>query len=215
MNPPASDRTRLHRHSDRAVPDPDRARAIAREALTCHLSFLRDGAPVVLPMIHTLLDDQLYFHGAKSNFMLRSAVDTPICCAVTLVDGIVLARSAFHHSMNYRSLVVFGEGREVTDAAEKRRALEALMEHVARGRLQELPPIPDDHLRKTMVLALPLAEFSVKVRSGPAGFAEREEDPALWAGVLPLRLAAGDVIVDEMVPDDIPVPPSVRGWSRG
>jgi hypothetical protein len=213
--PIPSDRTRLHRHSERGAPDPAAARAILDEALTCHLAFLRDGAPVVLPTIHTRVDDHLYFHGAASNFMLRAAIGQAICCAVTLVDGLVLARSAFHHSMNYRSVVVFGEGSEVKDPATKLRVLEALVEHAAPGRLADLPPIADDHVRKTLVVGMPLREFSCKVRSGPAGFAEREEDPALWAGVLPLRLAAGAPVTDDRVPEGVPVPASVAGWARG
>jgi nitroimidazol reductase NimA-like FMN-containing flavoprotein (pyridoxamine 5'-phosphate oxidase superfamily) len=213
--PIPSDRTRLHRHSDRAVPDLEAARAILDEALTCHLAFLREGAPVVLPTIHTRVGNDLYFHGAQSNFMLRAAIGQALCCAVTLVDGLVLARSAFHHSMNYRSVVVFGEGTEVTDPARKLQVLEALVEHAAPGRLADLPPITDDHVRKTLVVGVPIREFSCKVRSGPAGFAEREEDPALWAGVLPLRLAAGTPVTDDRVPADVAVPASVTGWSRG
>jgi hypothetical protein len=147
--------------------------------------------------------------------MLRSAIDRPVSCAVTLLDGLVLARSAFHHSVNYRSVVLFGTGRELEDGPEKRAALESLMEHVVPGRLAALPAIPDDHVRKTLVVALPIEEGSVKARTGPPGFVPAEEDPTVWAGVLPLALTAGEPWADEHVPAGEAIPACLKSYRRG
>jgi len=210
-----TERTRIRRLPDRAVHDTEVAHAILDEALICHLAFLRDGAPAVLPTIHTRVGDRLYFHGSRANFMFRSAVGTPLCCSVTIVDALVLARSTAHHSLNYRSVVAFGTGRAVEDPVEKRAALDALMEHAIPGRAADCPRTPDHEMHRTLVVALPLDELSVKVRSGPPSFDPDEEDPTVWGGVLPLRLAAGEARADDHVPAGTPVPPYLRGYVRG
>ncbi len=199
-----TERTRVRRLSNRANYDRETIHAILDEALVCHVGFVVDGAPVVIPTIHWREDDTLYVHGSAASRMLRSlkgGVDA--CVTVTLIDGLVLARSAFHHSMNYRSVVVFGKAREVT-GDEKTQALEGLVEHVMRGRSRDVRPPNEIELKQTLVLALPLEEASAKIRTG--GPVDDEEDYAMpiWAGVLPLKLTPGAPIADEGVTAQLP-----------
>ena len=195
-----TERTTVKRLAKRGVYDRETVYAILDEALICHAGFVVDGAPVVIPTIHWRQGDTLYFHGSAASRMLRSLRDgVEACVTVTLLDGLVIARSAFHHSMNYRSAVVFGTAREVTEREEKLRALDALVEHVVKGRSAETRPANEKELRQTMVLALPIEEASAKVRTG--GPVDDEEDYALpyWAGVVPVRLAYGEPVADERV----------------
>src|SRR5688572_1897382 len=199
----------VKRLAKRGVYDRDIVYSILDEGLICHAGFVVDGAPVVIPTIHWRQDDLLYFHGSAASRMLRSLRDgVEACVTVTLLDGLVIARSAFHHSMNYRSAVVFGTAREVTDRAEKLIALDALVEHVLRGRSTETRAANEKELRQTMVLALPIDEASAKVRTG--GPVDDDDDYALplWAGVVPITLAYGEPIVDERV--SVEVPASVK-----
>ena len=201
---PVTDRTKVRRLADRGHYDRDTIHAIVDEALICHVGFVVDGAPVVIPTIHWRDGDRLYFHGSAASRMLRSlrnGVDA--CITITLIDGLVLARSAFHHSMNYRSVVVFGKA-EVVEGDEKLRALDALVDHVVRGRSKEMRPHKEIELKQTLVLALPLDEASAKIRTG--GPVDDEEDYALpvWAGVVPLKLTAGEPIADRDVTVDAP-----------
>lgn len=193
-----SERTTVKRLAKRGVYEREAIYAILDEAPICHVGFVVDGAPVVIPTIHWREGDELYFHGSAASRMLRSlrgGVDA--CVTVTLLDGLVLARSAFHHSMNYRSVVVFGKAREVTEREEKLRALDRLVEHVVPGRSAVVRPPNESELRQTLVLALPLSEASAKVRTG--GPIDDEEDYALpvWAGVIPIALTKGEPIADE------------------
>ena len=200
-----TERTRVRRLSDRGRYDAATIHAIVDEALICHVGFVVNGAPVVIPTIHWREGDMLYFHGSAASRMLRSLKNgVEACVTVTLLDGLVLARSAFHHSMNYRSVVVFGTAREVTDPEEKVRALDALVEHVVRGRSAEIRPPNEKELRQTLVLALPLEEASAKIRTG--GPVDDEEDYALpvWAGVLPLALVPGEPVMDRDVTSEVP-----------
>lgn len=209
---PITDRTRVRRLANRGNYDRETVHAILDEALVCHVGFVVDGMPVVIPTIHWREDDTLYVHGSAASRMLRSLKDgVDACVTVTLVDGLVLARSAFHHSMNYRSVVVFGKAREVGDD-EKLRALDGLVEHVVRGRSQEVRPPNERELRQTLVLALPLDEASAKIRTG--GPVDDEEDYALpvWAGVVPLKLTPGEGIADVGVVGD--VPQYVKAYTR-
>ena len=209
---PATDRTKVRRLADRGRYDRETIHAIVDEALVCHAGFVVDGAPVVIPTIHWREEDTLYVHGSAASRMLRSLRDgVEACVTITLVDGLVLARSAFHHSMNYRSVVVFGRAREVT-GEEKLRALDSLVEHVVRGRSRDIRPPNEKELRQTLVLALPLEEASAKVRTG--GPVDDEEDYALpiWAGVVPLRLTPSAPIVDRDVTVD--APEYVTNYSR-
>jgi len=208
-----TERTRVRRLPKRGVYDRETLYAILDEALICHLGIVVDGAPVVLPTIHWREGDTLYVHGSAASRMLRSLRDgVEVCVTVTLLDGLVLARSAFHHSMNYRSAVVFGTAREVTDREEKLRALDSLVEHVVRGRSAEVRAPNESELRQTLVLGLPIDEASSKIRTG--GPVDDEEDYALpvWAGVVPARLVFGSALPDERV--NAAVPDYVTSYSR-
>jgi nitroimidazol reductase NimA-like FMN-containing flavoprotein (pyridoxamine 5'-phosphate oxidase superfamily) len=196
-------------HYERAVID-----AILDEAIYCHVGFVRAGRPVVLPTLHVRLRDTLYVHGsAQSRFLLDSC--GPVCVAVTLLDGLVLARSAFHHSLNYRSVVVHGDAEWVEDPQEKRRALVALVEHVVAGRSGDCREPSDEELSSTGVLRIPLQEASAKIRSGPPLDAPRDRELPHWAGVLPWRSVAGEAQADEWTPAGLSIPPYLRDYVRG
>ena len=210
-----TERTTVRRLAKRGVYERETIEAIIDEALICHVGFVVDGKPVVIPTIHTRVGDQLYFHGSAASRMLRTLNNgVEACVTVTLLDGLVLARSAFHHSMNYRSAVVFGTAREVTDREEKLRVLEALVEHVCRGRSADVRAPNEPELRQTLVLALPLTEASAKVRTG--GPVDDEEDYALpiWAGVLPLHLVPQQPVDDERLAGRAAPPAYVRDYRR-
>lgn len=207
-------RTRVGRHHERASVDRADLFAVFEGALLCHLGVVVGSHPVVLPMafgVDAAGPDEggtLYLHGSVAAGALSRSPEQEICVTVTHVDGLVLARSAFHHSMNYRSAVVIGRARQVQDEAEKRRALDLVVDQVVPGRSSTLRPHTRKELAATAVVAVPLAEASVKQRSG--GVADDEADVAagVWAGVLPLRTVAGDVLVDPhaeqvAVPDDV------------
>lgn len=207
-------RTTPRRLADRARYDLDTIRAILDEALVCHLAVLREGRPLVLPTLHVRIEDRLYVHGSAASPFLRDARNAEVCAAVTLLDGLVLARSAFHHSVNYRSVVVFGTASEVTDDARKREVLMALVDHVVAGRSSDCRAPSPAELRATMVLSIPLREGSAKVRHGPV--VDDAADLALphWAGVVPIRLQAGPPQPDAGLPADVPTPAYLRDSGR-
>jgi nitroimidazol reductase NimA-like FMN-containing flavoprotein (pyridoxamine 5'-phosphate oxidase superfamily) len=201
---PVTDRTKVRRLRERGHYEIETIHAILDEALICHVGFVVDGNPVVIPTIHWREGDMLYFHGSAASRMLRSLKDgVAACVTVTLLDGLVLARSSFHHSMNYRSVVVFGKAHEVPED-EKVRVLDALVEHVVRGRSKEVRGPNLKELRQTLVLSMPIDEASAKTRTG--GPVDDDEDYALpvWAGVLPLKLTPGEAIADRDVTADVP-----------
>ena len=208
-------RTTVRRLAKRGVYARDTVYGILDEALVCHVGFVVDGQPMVIPTIHTRVDDTLYFHGSAASRMLRSlekGVDA--CVTVTILDGLVLARSAFHHSMNYRSAVILGRGMPVTDREEKLRVLEALVEHVVPGRAAEVRAPNEAELKATLVIGMALSEASAKVRTGPP--IDDEEDYALpiWAGVLPLTLRPGSPIDDARIGTGVLAPKSVVNYVR-
>jgi len=195
-----SERTRIHRLPQRGNYDRDTIHAILDEALICHVGFVVEGRPVVIPTIHTRIENQLYFHGSPAAGMLRTLREgVNACVTVTILDGLVLARSAFHHSMNYRSVVVFGQAEEVVDRDEKLRVLTAIVEHVCRGRSADARGPNEKELKQTLVLRLPIHEASAKIRTGPP--LDDKEDYALpvWAGVLPLTLTPQPPVADNAV----------------
>jgi nitroimidazol reductase NimA-like FMN-containing flavoprotein (pyridoxamine 5'-phosphate oxidase superfamily) len=196
------ERTQLKRHPERGAHDRATIDAILDEAYNCHLAFVLDGSPAVIPTIHARSGDSLYVHGSAASRALRNAAGSvEVCVAVTLLDGLVLARSAFHHSLNYRSVVLYGSAARVDDPDEKAAALDAIVEHVVPGRTVDARPPSDKELRATLVLRVPLDEASAKVRTG--GPLEDEGDLTLsvWAGVVPLRLVAGEPIAaDDLDP---------------
>ncbi len=184
-------RTTLARHAERGSYDRALVHAIVDDALICHLGFLVDGEPAVLPTAHARIGEELYLHGAAANHMLRSILGRRTCATFTLLDGLVLARGAFNHSMNYRSVVVFGTAREVDDLDEKARALNALLDHAAPGRSREATPPTAAELRSTRVLSLSIDEASAKVRTGDPLDRAAAHDLPIWAGEIPLRITAG------------------------
>jgi uncharacterized protein len=182
-------RTTVKRHPERGDYDRDVIDAILDEALMCHLGFVVDGQPFVIPTIHARDGDILYIHGSPGSRMLRTAkAEVDICVTATLLDGLVLARSVYNHSMNYRSVVVLGRAHEVTGLDEKLRAMQFVVEHVVKGRWNDARQPNEGEIKGTTILALPLDEASAKIRSGPP--VDDEDDLALpvWAGVIPLRL---------------------------
>ncbi|MFD7697471.1 pyridoxamine 5'-phosphate oxidase family protein [Streptomyces sp. NPDC059805] len=186
-----TDRTVPTRSAERASYDRESVHAILDEAYVCHLGFVRDGAPVVLPTLFARVGETLYVHGSTGSRPLRMTGETdpglPVCLTVTHVDALILARSAFHHSINYRSVVVHGTAHQVTDPEEKRIALDALVDHVVPGRSADSRPANKKELAATAVIRLDLDEVSAKLRTG--GVNDEPEDLALphWAGVVPLR----------------------------
>jgi len=212
---PATPRTTLRRLPARGRFERAEVNAILDEGLLCHLGFAVEGQPFVIPTIHARVEDRLYVHGSAASRMLRTlSAGVPACLTVTLLDGLVLARSAFHHSMNYRSVVVLGTAVEVTDTAEKEAALTAVVEHVMRGRSAQVRPPTALELKATSVLRLPIEEASAKVRSGPPIDDEEDLSWPVWAGVLPLSLVPGAPVEDAHVPEGMPLPSNVSAYSR-
>lgn len=215
MNEPSTDRTRVKRLPERANYDREAVNAILDEALICHVGFVQDGMPFVIPTIHARKGETLYFHGSPASRMLRLMKrGAPVCVTATIVDGIVAARSVFHHSMNYRSAVVLGEARVVEDDDEKLMAMELVTEHVLPGRWSEARHPNRVEYKGTLLAAVPIVEFSVKARGGPPG--DDEEDYALpiWAGVIPLAMQQGPPVPDPLLADGIDVSDSVRQLDR-
>jgi len=215
MATPPSERTRVRRLPERAVYDRAQIDAIVDEALICHLAYVVDGEPRVIPTIHARSGDVLYVHGSNASGTLRATKQgTPVAIEIPLLDGLVLARSAFHHSMNYRSVVVYGRAREVTDPDEKWEAQRALVDHVAHGRAAEARMPNQREMDQTTILAVEIEEASAKVRTGPPK--DDEEDMALpiWAGVLPLNTVPGEPEPQPGLGSRIPVPDYVRRYQR-
>jgi len=182
----------LERRANRGSHDRALIDSILDEAFLCHVGVVAQGMPRVIPFAHVRMDDHVYLHGARANFVLGAlAAGAPACLTVTLLDGLVFARSAFHHSMNYRSVVLYGAGAVVEDGVEKREALDALVEHMAPGRSHEAKAPDEKELRSTLVVRFPIVEGSAKVRVGPpVDDAELVRDSPCWAGELPLALVA-------------------------
>jgi uncharacterized protein len=208
-----TDRTRVRRVPARGEYDRETVEAILDESLISHVGFVHEGEPVVIPTLHARLGDRLYLHGSAASRMLRTLErGAPVCATATLVDGLVLARSAFHHSVNYRSVVVFGQARLVEPEEERVKALELFTEKLVPGRWAEVRPPTRQELKGTKVLSLPLDEASAKVRTGPP--VDEEEDYALpvWAGVLPLGTAVASPEPDPRLDPAIETPVHVARW---
>jgi nitroimidazol reductase NimA-like FMN-containing flavoprotein (pyridoxamine 5'-phosphate oxidase superfamily) len=207
--------TAVRRHPERGRYDRETVHAILDEAMICHVGFVSDGRPVVIPTSYARVGDVLYLHGSPASRMLRTLGDGIDCCVtVTLVDGLVLARSAFSHSMNYRSVVVYGRAAPVSDLAEKAQVLDAFVEHIIAGRAPYLRPTSQKELRGTLVLALPIDAASAKVRSGPPIDDEEDYDLPIWAGVLPYAPVPGPPEADPRLTTALPTPDHVRDYRR-
>lgn len=210
MSSNTEERTRVKRLPERGVYDTDMIYSVLDEAPICHVGFIADHGPVVIPTIHARVDDTLYLHGSPASAMLRATPGEQVCITVTILDGLVVARSAFHHSMNYRSVVVFGEPRIVEDPDERMTALEAITNHVIPGRWVESRVPNDREDRGTRLLAVKLDEASMKMRSGPPGDDDEDMELDIWAGVVPMALTPGEPINAPDLKPGIPVPHSIR-----
>lgn len=207
-------RTEVRRKPDRARYEREVIDAILDEAPFCHVGFVDQGHPFVIPMIHARVDDTLYLHGSPGARLVRLlASGASICVTTTILDGLVLARSAPLHSMNYRSVVVLGQPRMV-DGQEKLCALEAVVDHVLPGRRADVRAPCERELKQTQVVALLLDEVSAKIRSGPPKDWHEDLDLPVWAGVVPLSVTAGEPVPVDDLPDGVPVPAYVAGYRR-
>jgi nitroimidazol reductase NimA-like FMN-containing flavoprotein (pyridoxamine 5'-phosphate oxidase superfamily) len=208
-----TERTRLRRLPERGAYDRPSVHAILDEGFICHVGFVVDGQPFVIPTGYARVGETVYLHGSTgSRLGLWPGMD--VCVTVTLLDGLVLARSAFHHSMNYRSVMALGRTRAVRDPEEKEAALRALVEHIVPGRGDEVRGADRRELAATAVLALPLDEVSAKVRTGPPKDDDPDYDLPFWAGVLPLALTPGDPVPDPVLDPAVPPPDHVTTWAR-
>jgi hypothetical protein len=210
-----SDRVRLRRRRERGSYDRETIDAILDEGLIAHVGIVEDGQPLVVPTLHARSGDLVYLHGSSAGRAMRAmGSGAPICLTVSLIDGLVLARAAMHHSANYRSVVLIGRARPVTDPDEVLAGFEAVVERLVPGRWRDVRPPSENELRATALVALPIEEASAKVRTG--GPIDDEEDYALpaWAGVIPLSLHVGEPMPDPRLAADVPVPDYVSGWPR-
>jgi len=216
MTFPQTDRTTLKRLPKRGHFDRETINAILDEGFICHVGFIVNGQPFVIPTGYARVDDKLYIHGSQASRMLRTlAQGIDVCITITIVDGLVLARSAFHHSINYRSVVVFGNAKLVEEREEKNAALLALSEHFVKGRWDHVRRPNEQELRATTVLSLRLEEASAKIRTGPP--LDDEDDYALpiWAGLIPLSMVAAEPINDPRLLEGIEAPAYAKDYRRG
>ena len=215
MTTTATERTRVRRLPKRGAYDSETINSILDEAFVCHIGFVVDGQPYVIPTGFARIDNDLYIHGSSASRMLRSLAEgVQVCVTVTLVDGLVLARSAFHHSMNYRSVVILGKATLIEEPQEKDRAMEALTEHIVPGRWKDVRWPTALELKATSVLKVPIEEASAKIRTG--GPVDDEEDYAMdvWAGVLPLKVSPSQPINDERLAQEIEPPKYIQDYKR-
>jgi len=204
-NPMPTPRTRVVREPDRGVYDRDTLNRILDEAFLCHIGFVVDGQPYVIPTSYGRDGDVLYVHGSAASRMLRNlSQGIPVCITVTLLDGLVVARSVFNHSMNYRSVVILGTATLVDNPEEKLKALRALSEHILPQRWDDVRQPNEKELKATSVLRIPIEEFSAKVRTGPPIDDEPDYAFPTWAGVIPLEMQSGTPIRDQRCQRDLP-----------
>lgn len=214
---PRDDDLRIRRSPARARYDRETVEAIVDAAIVAHVGTVRDGSPVVVPMLAVRDGDWLLLHGAHAAGTLRRGRGTQVCVEMTLLDGLVLARSAFHHSLNYRSVVILGEAEVITDPGDRERALELFVERLVPGRWAELRPSTEAELKQTAVVRISLERSSAKVRSGPPMDEDDDYEWPAWAGIVPAVLALGEPQPDPRLRDGIEVPATVRalaGTSR-
>jgi nitroimidazol reductase NimA-like FMN-containing flavoprotein (pyridoxamine 5'-phosphate oxidase superfamily) len=213
--PAPTPRTSVRRHPERGVYDRGTIDGILDEALICHVGFEVEGQPYVIPTIHARVGDELYLHGSPASRMLRTIGEgVDVCVTVTLLDGLVLARSVYHHSLNYRSVLVLGRAREVADPAEKLRAMEAVVEHVVPGRWADARRPTEKEIAGTSILALALDEASAKIRTGPPKDNTADLELPVWAGVVPLSLVPGPPVADPELAPGTPVPGYATAYER-
>ena len=210
-----SAKTRINRLPKRGQYDRETIYAILDEALICHIGFVENGQPYVIPINFARMDDRIVLHGAKASRLLKHIeAGHPVCVEATIVDGLVLARSVFHHSVNYRSVVLFGTGHAIEDEHEKMAALEAVTEHLIPGRWQEARLPNAKEMKATRVVAIQIDEASAKVRVGPPVDEEEDYTLPVWAGVLPLQESPAALIRDELQSDAVTLPEYLANYSR-
>ncbi len=209
-----SDRITVRRMPERARYNRDDIDAILDEGLLAHVGMVTPEGPIVIPMLYARDGELLYLHGSPASRLLREGRDVQLCVTVSLVDGLVVARSLAHHSMNYRSVVVMGEASPIDDFDEKIRALDVISEHVIPGRVAATRPHSEKEVKGTLVLAMSIAEASAKVRTGPP--IDEEEDYLLdtWAGVLPIGIDVGEPLPDPRLKDGVAIPEHISRWRR-
>jgi nitroimidazol reductase NimA-like FMN-containing flavoprotein (pyridoxamine 5'-phosphate oxidase superfamily) len=211
-----TERTQVRRKPSRGSYDRDLIHSILDEAMICHVGFAVDGQPYVIPTIHARAGERIYLHGSPRNRAFGELAEgTPCCVTASLVDGVVLARSATQHSLNYRSAMILGTGRRITEPDEKTEALRAVVEHVVPGRWDEVRAPSADELETTQVIAVEIEEASAKVRSGPPIDKREDVDPTKWAGVLPLEVRALAPLSAADLAPGTAVPAHVAKWRRG
>jgi uncharacterized protein len=217
VSTPTSERSTLHRYAHRAAYDRETVDAILDEGFVCHVGLHTDrGFPVVIPLAYGRSGDVVYLHGSAASRLFRGAraPDVEICMTVTFVDGLVVARSTYNTDINYRSVVIIGKATEVKDLDEKRAGLDLLVDHIIPGRSRDARPPTEKELRSTMLISLPLAESSAKVRTGWPLDDEEDYDLDIWAGVIPLSTTVGAARVDPDLRVDAPIPGYVARYQR-
>jgi nitroimidazol reductase NimA-like FMN-containing flavoprotein (pyridoxamine 5'-phosphate oxidase superfamily) len=211
-----TDKTTITRHAERGSYDRELANAILDEGMVAHVAFDVGNGVTVLPMTYARLGDEIVLHGAVASRWLSSfGAGHPVSVCVTLLDGLVLAQSAFSHSMNYRSLVAFGNATVVTDPVKKQAALRAFVDHLLPGRWDDCKQPDRKESDATVVLAVPIHEASIKVRSGPPKDAAKDLGEGHWTGVIPLTIEAGEPVPDPVMESGVPLPDYVKRWKRG
>lgn len=208
-------RTQVKRAPKRANYDKETAYNIIDEALYCHVGFVANQHPMVIPTIHVRIDNQLYIHGSTASRMIRTLQSgVPVCITITLLDGLVLARSAYHHSMNYRSVVILGTMSTITDPTQKSNIFNAFVEHVAPNRSQTVRPPNTQEKKATSIMAIDLNEVSAKIRTGPPIDDEPDYQLSVWAGVVPLSLQATAPIPDDRLMPNTSCPENIQHYQR-
>jgi len=208
-------RSKVRRMHERGRYDRESVFAVLDASLFCHIGYVIDGQPYVTPTGYWRVDDHLYWHGSSASRMLRTqSAGIPVCFTVMIVDGLVLARSGFHHSVNYRSVMAFGKARKIEDNDEKRAALDSYVERFLPHRNRELRPIDPQELKATTLLGMTIEEASAKIRTGPPVDDDADYTSRFWAGELPMRTAVLPAIADPRLPPGIPVPAHVTAYRR-
>ena len=212
---PISNRNRVKRISNNSDYSKETVHAIIDEALFCHLGIIHDGKPVVIPTIHARMGDQIVFHGSNASRLLKISNNNEICVTITLLDGLVMARSLFNSSMNYRSAVIFGKGEIIKDHDERMAALKSITDHIAPGRWDDARQPNNSELKQTSVVRMPIDEASAKISVGPPD--DEDEDYALdyWAGVIPINQTYGEPESDPILQEGITIPDYLKNYCRG
>ena len=212
---PISNRSRVKRISNKSDYSKETVHAIIDEALFCHLGIIHDGKPVVIPTIHARMGDHIVFHGSNASRLLKISNNNEICVTITLLDGLVMARSLFNSSMNYRSAVIFGKGEIIKDHDERMAAFKSITDHIAPGRWDDARQPNNSELKQTSVVRMPIDEASAKISVGPPD--DEDEDYALdyWAGVIPINQTYGEPESDPILQEGITIPGYLKNYCRG